>query len=522
MKVYLSIGKRFWRQRQKSHLGRKQRQEKAELKINSLHILPFHLLVFCWTVTQGAVHLDDPRQLNQTSRLLVGAVPAKLSTLKVASTGINYIIPTNLLDLLNSAAILTAFYGKVNEGFKSRVVKQTSQLAQLPPNYELDLSSKPVSIGATSGSTLRDLLVSSFIPFSWDQMKLEFDSIATLGSKVTPGPGQIGKGKLCSKQVNGKLQYTPCSQNSIMRDYYCEPACISTDAYKLYDKLICGCYSTLTETVVASAQLVIAGPGLDPSTCGPKSPCAAELQQVIFDAVNTVVSKQIVQMCLGLKLRYGGDDRLQKCKSSMKGFWPIPSSSHSRQLASSANKSEDSWQAPVLGSDSASLRKLGVSNDQRANQIAWAQDLQNKNTNNKKVKKKRALTATSGLGSLQTGFADGVSISFATQLNTHLVSMMSGGVIAPSSDAVITLTSRAFADLRNQTTKSADKLIKQGYLDRNLNIVKATSSFAKALAAGSAQAGGISSSEYTVIKADMSDVVHDASANCPQISNAEA
>ena len=243
----------------------------------------------------------------------------------------------------------------------------------------------------------------------------------------------------------------------------------------------------------------------------PKSLCAQELQQIIFDAVNAVVSKQVVQMCLARCVKWsalGGhcqsftdtDDpsfSLSMCEGNFGEFWP-PLSYFNNLTPPRRN---------LQGSSSTS--------QQQANQKAWAQDQKNKNTINKAVKKKGKGVIAAALRGLQTtatsSSSGGVSIAFSTQLNTNLLTTATGAAIPPSYNAVVALLTGALARLQEQIAKSAQKLMTTGYIDVNLNTVKASSPFVKALASGTAVAGGITDTTFTVIQADMSDVVYNRS-----------
>jgi hypothetical protein len=126
------------------------------------------------------------------------------------------------------------------------------------------------------------------------------------------------------------------------------------------------------------------------------------------------------------------------------------------------------------------------------------------------VKKKGKGVIAAALRGLQTtatsSSSGGVSIAFSTQLNTNLLTTATGAAIPPSYNAVVALLTGALARLQEQIAKSAQKLMTTGYIDVNLNTVKASSPFVKALASGTAVAGGITDTTFTVIQADMSDV----------------
>ena len=244
------------------------------------------------------------------------------------STGIDYIIPQDLYGLLNTAAILTAFYHGVDKSVIASVKTASStQIAQLPSTYTIDTTIPTVELGAVVGSTTRESLISSFIPFSWDQMGRFFKSLDT-AQNMQCYRHEVYDGKKY-------LVKWPCERT--VRQSVCDRYCADTLSDRtLWNKVRCGCYSTLTETVVASAEVVVVGSGLEPATCGPKSLCAQELQQIIFDAVNAVVSKQVVQTCLARCVKWsalGGhcqsftdtDDpsfSLSMCEGNFGEFWP--------------------------------------------------------------------------------------------------------------------------------------------------------------------------------------------------------
>jgi len=362
-------------------------------------------------------------------RRLQSSTQSQCSNIIETSTGILYIIPIDTLTILDNAAILTAFNAHIDE---SKVWTQRSGATaiSLPAGYTV-LDDSQVQLGAilNSTSTPREVLISSFIPFSWDQMN-------SLIAAIT------------SQQLN------------------CASVCAAARATPrdIQRAVACGCVRRTT-TLVASAEVVILGSGLDVASCAPKSSCAEEVQEMLFDAINTLVVKETLKACSG-----------GQCQALS-------------QIAG--------------GGGSKSLRRLGsvsASDDKerRERQQNWQQDQLNKNAKNKSVKKKKGRR----LQASQTQDNAGASLSFKMQLNTNLMAIASGGTVSTTAQ-ISSLAQAVVAGLKGQVRLSAQKMMTVGYLNMKLQHVKAFSSFVTALANGQAQASGLANVDMTLISVDM-------------------
>ena len=395
------------------------------------------------------------------------------------NTGIDYVVPTDLLTILNNGAILTAFYGRISRSTVTQV--RVSATGLLPSGFAVDSTSPTVELGSWLSATPapRDVLVSSFIPFTWEEMNDFFMQIALVDDNIAA--------------IRDGYQ--------TLRPTVCGPVCRKPpSAQDNQWQTLCGCFR-ISKTVVAASQFVVTGVGLDPASCAPKSACAQELQQIIFDAINTLVVQEILGICSSACPGYPRYS--SQCGYSVHGSvtscfkqWGVVGAQRRAEQAQAVAAQQEEGERS-LGSTSVAAA--------RARQQAWAQDQLNKNTKNRKVVKKRG-ALRSLLVTATTSSSGGVSIAFRSQINAKLLSLATYGLLPPTTDNAVVLFSNVFAKLKSQIQRSAMKLMTAGYLDHNLAWAYAGSDFVCALWAGTVQAGGTSSNTFTVISADMSDV----------------
>ena len=347
------------------------------------------------------------------------------------NTGVSYIIPIDLLTILEKAAILTAFYARILDSDVS-TQRSGGSVLSLPTDYTV-LDSSLIQLGSALGPdpNAREILISSFIPFSWDEMNSFIAAIT-------------------SQRLN------------------CASVCAAPRAkpMDIQHAVACGCMRR-TATLVASAEVVILGSGLDVASCAPKSTCAEEVQEMLFDAINALVVKETLKACNGL------------CQALS-------------QIAKGGSASSNSMRR--LGSVSASKDAA-----RRERQQNWQQDQLNKNTKNKSVKKKRAQRRRLQASQPQS---DGASLSFSLQLNTNLMAVASGGTVSTVAQ-VSSLVQAVVSGLKDQVRLSATKLMTVGYLNMKLQHVKASSSFVTALSKGTAQASGLTNVDLKSIIVEM-------------------